>query len=452
MTRGNPLTVILKFMIPLFIGNVFQQLYNMADTIIVGRFVGQNALAAVGSTGTIMFLVMGFSMGLTSGFTVLTSQKFGAKDADGVRVSVANAVLLSVIVVAVLTALSTSVMHPMLKLMNTPAEIYQDAYTYIMIICAGTAATVSYNLMSSFLRAVGNSRMPLISLIFSACVNVVLDLVFIIFFDMGVAGAAWATNISQALSALLCLAYVLKNVPELLPHKAQWHFHSWATAVQLRVGVPMALQFAITASGTMIMQAAINLYGAVAVAAITAAGKVQNVITQGDIAMGQSMATYAGQNYGKGDYERLTRGVRGSILVIAVYGIVAAFISVFLLKPMLSLFFAPGTDMTAMLPYAKKYIYLCAVFYIPLGLIFIFRNTMQGCGYGLLPMLGGVVELFCRMAVAAASMATMNFYLAAFCDPSAWIGAAIFTGIAYGIVMKKVRRTLHSDAASDAAS
>ena len=205
MTRGNPMPLILKFTIPLVIGNIFQQLYNMADTIIVGRYVGAGALAAVGSTGTIMFLITGFSQGITAGFTVLTAQRYGAKDSEGVKKSVANGILLAVLVTLFLTALGVLTMEPLLRLMNTPEDIFQDAYDYIIVICAGIGANVFYNLLSACLRSVGNSQAPLYFLVLSACLNVVLDLVFIICFHMGVAGAAWATNLSQAVSAALCL-------------------------------------------------------------------------------------------------------------------------------------------------------------------------------------------------------------------------------------------------------
>lgn len=442
LTKGKPLAVIVKFMIPLCIGNIFQQLYNMADSVIVGRFVGQNALAAVGSTGTIMFLVMGFATGLTSGFTVLTSQRYGAGDECGLKISVANATLLSLVVAALVTVVSVSFMHPVLRFMNTPDEIYQDAYSYITIVCGGAVAMIAYNLLSSFLRAVGNSKMPLVSLVFSASVNVALDLILIIFFHMGVAGAALATVISQGLSAILCLIYILRKVPVLVPERRYWRFHPDATGPQLRVGLPMALQFAITASGTMVMQTAINLYGATAVAAITAGGKVQNILTQAHLAMGQSIASYVGQNYGKGDYNRIRKGVNGALIALSIYSVVAAVLTLLLLRPVMSLFFPAGTDLTDMMPYANTYIRLCVVNFIPLGMIFIFRNAMQGCGYGLMPMLGGVVELICRMSMAFASMATMNFLLAAACDPFAWLGAGIFTAFAYTFVMKKVKATL----------
>lgn len=212
MTKGKPLPVILMFTIPLIIGNVFQQLYNMVDTIIVGRFVGADALAAVGSTGTIMFLITGFSQGITAGFSVRVSQKYGALDHTAVKRNVANGILLSVISAMILTAFSASIMKPLLRLMNTPDNIYKMAYSYIIVICIGIAANIFYNLFSAYLRAVGNSQVPLFFLVFSACLNVVLDLLFVVKLQIGVAGAAWATNLSQAISAVLCAVYIWLKV------------------------------------------------------------------------------------------------------------------------------------------------------------------------------------------------------------------------------------------------
>lgn len=324
MTQGKPLSIILKFTLPLLVGNIFQQFYNMADTIIVGRFVGANALAAVGSTGTVMFLIIGFAQGITAGFTILTSQRYGAKNEKAVRASVANAILLSVLVTILITVVGLSTMKPLLLLMNTPEDIFADAYTYSMLICSGVVACIFYNLFSSLLRAIGNSKVPLFFLVFSACLNVVLDLLLILCFHMGVAGAAIATNISQGVSAVLCLIYIYKNVPVLCPERTQWRLSASDTAYQMRMGIPMALQFSITASGAMVMQAAINLFGSVAVAAFTAASKVQSLVTQGMMSMGQTMASYGGQNYGKGDYHRLEKGVRSALLISVIYSLLAA--------------------------------------------------------------------------------------------------------------------------------
>lgn len=442
LTKGRPMAVIMKFMIPLLIGNIFQTLYNMADTIIVGRYVGENALAAVGSTGTIMFLVIGFAQGLSTGFTVLTSQRYGAKDDAGTRQSVANGVLLSCIMIVIVTVVSTLSMKPLLTLMNTPEVIFDDALTYITIICLGTVCSVFYNLFSSLMRAVGDSRMPLFFLVFSACLNVVLDLVFIINFHMGVAGAAWATNISQGISAILCVVYMRRRMQILTPKKGMWRLDKNASEKQLRVGIPMALQFAITASGTMIMQAAINVFGATAVASMTAASKIQNILSQWFVSTGMTMASYCGQNYGKGDAKRIKDGVRAAVISNVIYAIIAGVLINLVLEPAMSLFFSGGTDLSEMMPYAREYILYCTICYIPLAFIFIFRNTMQGCGYGLLPMLGGVVELVCRLVTALLSIHLHSFTLAAWCDPSAWIGAGIFTLIACIYVMRRVDREL----------
>lgn len=442
MTKGSPLPLILKFTLPLLIGNVFQQLYNMADTIIVGRYVSADALGAVGSTGTIMFLIVGFAQGITAGFSVLTSQKFGAKDTEGVKRSVANGILLSILCTLVLTGAGLFCMKPLLVLMNTPENIFQDAYTYIMIIVAGLITTVFYNLFSSYLRAVGNSQIPLVFLVFSAVLNVILDLLFIVSFHMGVAGAGYATILAQGISAVLCGFYIYIKMPALTPERRHWKLHARESRLQMTMGIPMALQFAITASGTMIMQAAINLFGSDAVASFTAAGKLQNLAMQGMTAMGQTMATYSGQNYGKGDLGRIRKGVRASLLASVVYAVLVSIFVWTALEPSLGLFFSEDVDLTVMLPWAETYIHICAVFYIPLSVIFVFRNTMQGCGYGFLPMMGGVSELAARLVVALIAMFVVSYPLACFCDPAAWIAAALFTGISYIFVSKDLGKRL----------
>lgn len=442
MTKGSPFKVLIMFTLPLAIGNIFQQLYNMADTIIVGRYVGADALAAVGSTGTVMFLLNGFAQGITAGFAVLTSQRYGAKKTEGVKQSVSNGILLSVIGAVFFTAASILFMKPLLHLMNTPENIFADAYCYISLISLGMVANVFYNLFSAYLRAVGNSKMPLFFLVLSACLNVVLDLVFIINFQMGVAGAAWATNLSQAISAVLCAVYIYKKVPSLVPEKRHWRIHRGDTRFRLATGIPMALQFAITSSGTMVMQSAINLFGSEAVAAYTAAGKIHSLLTQGMVAMGQTMAVYSGQNYGKGDAARIRQGVRAALVIEVIYSLVSAVIVYSALEPSLGLFFSGEVDLTAMMPWARTYITICTLFYVPLCTIFIFRNTMQGCGYGFLPMMGGVVELVARLAVAVVAMNIHSYWLACACDPAAWVGAGVFTGVSYLYVMNKVQKSL----------
>ena len=440
LTEGRPLKIILKFMLPLLIGNVFQQFYNMVDTIIVGKFVGASALAAVGSTGTIMFLVLGIANGMATGFTVLTSQKFGAGQYDETRETVANGILLSAIVIVVLTALSLIFMHPILRLMNTPEDIYQDAYSYISVICMGIAALVAYNLFSAFLRAIGNSRIPLYSLIFSALLNIVLDVVFIVNFHMGVAGAAWATNISQGIAAVLCVVYIIHKEPVLTPSKKMWRLNGQYSRLQLYIGVPMALQFGITASGTMIMQSAINIYGSVAVAGFTAASKVQNLLTQGMMSIGQTMTSYSGQNFGKGDLGRVEAGVKDAMKIMTVYSVAAGLLVVLALPYFMRLFFSGDVSIDTLLPWARVYIYDCVFAYIPLSTIFIFRNSMQGCGYGMTAMSLGIVEFFTRLIAALVSIRIGSYALAVGSDPLAWLTAGIVSVILFIRVMNDLKR------------
>lgn len=440
MTKGAIAPILIKFMLPLFIGNLFQQFYNMVDTLIVGRYVGTDALAAVGATGTIMFLILGFANGLATGFTVLTSQSYGAHDDKRLRHSIANAVILAVIVTLITTMISVISMKSILHMMNTPDDIFDYAYSYIITISYGICASVFYNLGASILRAVGNSKVPLYFLIFSACLNVGLDFVCIVGFDLKTFGAALATVVSQGISAVLCFVYIYKKQRSMWPERSDWHLEARDTSHQLRVGVPMALQFAITASGTMIMQAAINLFGSTAVASFTAASKIQGLITQGMPSMGQTIAAYAGQNFGAGRYDRLKDGIKNSMIIMTVYSVVAAVLSLSLLEPAMHLFFDSAQDVAVHLPWAIPYIRFCAICYIPLSAIFIFRNMMQGCGFGFLPMMGGVVELVSRAIMAVLSMKLMIYELASACDPAAWLTTGIFTFVAWLYVAPKIEK------------
>ena len=449
MTTGRPMPIILRFLIPIFIGNMFQQFYNMVDSIIVGRYVGTEAFAAVGSTGTIMFLVLGFANGLSTGFTVLTSQRFGAKDAYGVRRSVANAIILSVIVSVVVTAISLVSMGSILHLMNTPANIYHYAYDYIIIITGGTGAVCFYNLFSALLRSVGNSKAPLFFLILSATLNIFLDLLFIIGFRWEVKGAAIATIASQAISAVLCVVYILTKVKMLVPHRNEWKLVPEYARKQLGVGFPMALQFAITASGTMIMQSAINRFGSDAIAGFNASSKVGNLLTQAFPSLGQSMATYTGQNFGKGDIDRIHEGSHVALKISLVASILGAGLALLLLRPAIPLFLGGNADISTILPWAKPYTYLSIICYMPLGILFIYRDMMQGCGYGFLPMMGGVLELAARFTTAMLSMHFTSYWLGVAGDPAAWIVTGIFDAIAYHYVIKDVRRRFDAAKATE---
>ncbi|MGI6556178.1 MAG: MATE family efflux transporter [Pseudoramibacter sp.] len=444
MTKGKILPLIVKFMIPLLIGDVFQMLYNMVDTIIVGRFVGADALAAVGSTGGLMYLIGGFAIGITAGFTVLTSQRYGAGDRGGVKVSVATGIELGFALSAILTVLFWAFAPQILKLMNTPVSVYRDALAYIRIICLGTLCTVFYNLFSAFLRAVGNSRAPLYFLVFSACLNVGLDLLFIITFHAGVGGAATATVLSQGISAVLCAVYTVLRVPVLIPSRDHWRPKRWAVAFEIRMGIPMALQYAITDSGIMIMQAAINLFGADAVASFTAASKIQNILMQGMIAMGQTMATFCGQNAGARDLGRIREGIKISVIIEVIYSIAAMALMVLPLRTFMGLFFSSGKELSRMMPWALTYAKISIPCYIPLAMIFIFRSSMEGCGYAMLPLICGLTELAARGGTAVLGIHLHSYAVSCACDPAAWLLAGIMSILIFIWMYRDIAKKSHN--------
>lgn len=438
MTKGKPSGLIIKFIIPIIIGNIFQQFYSMVDTIVVGRFVGVQALAAVGSTGTICFLILGFMQGLSTGFTVLTAQRFGAGDLDGMRKSVANATYLSIITTVIMTAVSVFGMDWLLRVMNTPEDIYDMAKTYILIICYGMGCTILYNLLASILRAVGNSKVPLIFLVISAVLNIVLDLLLVLVIPMGVAGAAWATVISQGVSGILCLIYIVKKVPLLWMRSEHWKWDSQCAVNQMRIGFPMALETSITAIGTILVQAALNLLGSTIVAAYTAACKVEQLVTQPIGAMGMTMATYCAQNRGVNDLDRIKKGIKVSNVMNLIYGVVIFGVVYLILPYVIPLFVSE--DISAVLEYARIYIVICGSCFVPLGMIFIFRNAIQGCGFGLIPVLGGVVELLCRSVAAFVAANMLSYEGVCMANASAWVATGLFLWIGYLFTMRKMIR------------
>ena len=440
MTAGKPMKILLDFTIPVFIGNVFQQFYNMVDAIIVGKFVGTKALAAVGSTGTIMFLILGFLTGLTAGFTVLTAQKFGAGKMDEMRQTVGNAALLSIVVSVIMTAVSMAGMHSLLKFMNTPADIFKDAYAYIMIICGGIFAQVLYNILASILRALGNSKTPLYFLILAALLNIVLDLVFIVVFHMGAAGAAWATVVSQGVSGLLCLLYIIKAVPELHLSGDDWKYRPYLAKNQISVGIPMGLQYSITAIGAMMVQSALNILGAYAVAAFTAGQKVENIFSQAYVALGTAMATYNAQNVGAGNVQRVREGFRSANIIGVTYAIITGAILIFWGKYFAYLFISDNID--SVLPMVDTYVKCVGFFTIPLHFVNVLRNGIQGMGYGLLPMMSGVAELVGRGVTAVVAAHKRSYVGACLASPAAWIVATILLITMYFYVIKDTERKL----------
>ena len=429
MMIGNPMKIILLFSIPVLLGNLFQQFYNMVDTVIVGQYLGEDALAAVGSTGCIMFLVLGFANGIAQGFGVMVSHAFGAKDFKRLQHYVALSLMLTAIVSAVLSVITVIGSRQLLLWLNTPENIVGLADSYIRVIFGGILCTMAYNVASGILRGIGDSKTPLYFLIFSSALNIVLDIFLIVVVKMGTAGAAYATVISQGVAAVLCFIVMFRKHDILRTSREDYYWDNQGILRMLSIGIPMALNYSITAIGTMILQSAVNVFGSSTVAAFTAASKVSSIATQTFPTLGTAMATYCGQNLGAGKYKRIYQGMQQAFYLCFVAAAIAALICCcagpFMLKWFIS---NPSTETMSA---AMQYLYAISGFMIPLGWIFIYRNGLQGLDHGFIPMLSGVVELVSRFAVIAVAAKPCGYLGVCFADPAAWLVTGIMLLIAY---------------------
>ena len=438
LTVGKPLKSIVLFMLPIMVGNIFQQLYSMVDTIIVGQTISAQALAGVGVTNSMSLLIIGFVQGLTSGFSVKTSQMFGAHDEDGVKRSLAASLALSTVISVALTFVAVYTTMPLLRLIDTPEDVIGYSYDYIVAVYWGLAATVFYNLGSAMLRAVGDSRTPLIFLILAALLNVGLDFLFILEFDMGVAGAGWATVVSQAVSAIGCFAVMFAKFPVYrigLKHFASSVKFYWQ---HMALGLPMALQFSIIAVGIMVQQSALNALGSVAVTAYTAANKIDSIINQSLAALGAAVATFCGQNYGAGKYDRIRQGVKLSMAVGIVCSLIGFAFVALLAKPLTALFSNEITE--EILDLSRQYLIWQGAMYIFLTAIYVYRNALQGIGKSTFAMLGGGIEVVMRVLASLLLAKALGYTGICVSNPAAWIGADIFFVISYYAVMRSLRR------------
>ena len=440
MTVGSPTKNILKFCLPLMLGNLFQQFYNMADTVIVGQFVGKSALSAVGSVGALNFLIVGSVIGLCSGFAIPIAQRFGAQDIKGLKKYVANIIYTSVVLAVVFTAGAVLLTNPLLKLLNTPEEIYGEAYSYIVIIFAGISATMFYNLLASIVRALGDSKTPLYFLLFSSFFNIGLDLLLIIVFKMGVRGAAVATVVSQFISGVLCLIYVKRSFPILHVTKETRDLDFGFVKELLRNGLPLALQFSITAIGSVMLASCVNSLGADIIAAITIGSKTQLMITLPAETIGITMATYCGQNLGAKKYDRIKKGVGRAVVVALVYSAIGFTVARFL-GPYISLAFIDRGE-TEVIALAQQYIDMGSYFYPILAVLFVLRNSIQGVGYSITAMTTGIFELAARGVMGYGFVNRLGYDAACVANPVAWIAADLFLVPSYLFIMRKVKKKL----------
>ncbi|MBQ9768316.1 MAG: MATE family efflux transporter [Lachnospiraceae bacterium] len=440
MTKGNPMKLLILFSLPVLLGNVFQQLYNMVDTIIVGKYLGYQSLAAVGTTGSLNFLVLGFANGLTSGFSVLVAQRFGAKDEEGMKKAEASAVSLCVGFTVLLTVLSLVTTKPLLRLINTPDDILGDAALYISIIYAGIAATMMYNLLACFLRAIGDSKTPLYFLIVSSLLNIVLDIWFIRSFGMGVEGAALATVISQGISGVLCLLWIWKKYPILHLSRKDFKVPVSLYKRHLNIGLPMAFQFSITAIGTVVVQGTLNTFGTAKIAAFTAACKAEQLVTQPAVTFGVTMANYGGQNLGAGRTDRIKEGVAKCTILTLCCAVFSMGILFLFGEPLTKLFMSGDEDpavVEEILAAAQLYLRQAALFFPFLNMIFVYRNVLQGIGRSFMPLMAGVFELVTRCLSCIFLPALIGYQSICLAGPLAWVAAAVPLGIAYYYLRKR---------------
>lgn len=438
LTSGSPTKLIIGFALPLLVGMLFQQFYSLVDTIIVGKTLGVDALAAVGSTGSINFMIVGFAMGICSGFAIPVAQRFGAEDYKSMRKFVANSVWLSIIISLAMTVVVVALTRQILVWMNTPANIIDQAYSYIVVIFAGIPVIFLYNMTSGIMRSLGDSKTPVYFLLLASVINIALDVIFIVHIGMGVEGAGYATIISQAISGVACLIYIIFKFPLLKIERDEWHWDNSMASRLLGMGVPMGLQYSITAIGSVILQTAVNGLGSAVVASMTAANRIAMFMVTPFDALGSTMATYGGQNVGARKLERLKSGLKSAQLLGSAYSLIALAIIYFGADYLLLLFL--DASETAIIADAKTFMIIQALFYIPLVAVNVFRFIIQGMGFSTFAILAGVMEMIARTAAAFTLVPWFGFLGACFASPLAWIFADAFLVPAFFATYKKLER------------
>ncbi len=424
MTEGNPLRLILLFSLPMIAGNLLQQMYNMVDGIIVGRALGAEALASVGATSSVQFLIIGFCTGTCSGFAIPLAQSFGAGDHRGLKRFVWNTWFLTAMMAVIITALCVIFCPTILHLLSTPDEIYQNAYSYLVILFIGIPCTLLYNMLAGMLRAVGDSRTPFLFLVFSTCLNIVLDLLFIIVFGWGCAGAARATIMSQGVSGLLCLRLLLKRYDILKPGSEERKIQGNYVRKLLFTGIPMGLQYSVTAIGSMMMQVADNRLGTVFISGYASGFKIKHLFMCPMDAMGTATAMYVGQNLGANRMDRIRKGMLQMTGTVALYGVFCGLIMYFFGYSISSLFVS--SDNVEVLAASAMYAKYVGMFMWTVGILIVIRYSVQGMGYSAITVVGGGLELVARGMVSFLAVPVYGYLAVCFTDQVAWAVAMVY--------------------------
>lgn len=442
LTKGSPFKLIIGFAVPMLLGMLFQQFYNLVDTIIVGKTLGVNALAGVGATGALNFMIIGFCMGVCSGFVIPVAQAFGAGKGAELRKYVFNGYVCSIIFSVVLTVVAVAGCRALLTLLRTPGDIFDYSYSYINVIFIGIPTVFLYNIVSGIIRSLGDSKTPVVFLVISSLINITLDFVFILGMKMGVAGAAWATNVSQLIAGVSCFVYMNRKYDILKGGREDRKMDGRFVRKLCGNGIPMGLQYSITAIGSTILQASVNMLGPVYVAAMTAGGKIFNFTCCPFDALGSTMATYCGQNVGAGKYDRLGKGVMAASIIGWIYSVVSFVVLVFTARYISLLFVNP--EETQIIELTHRFICASALFYVFLTLVNVVRFSIQGMGFSGLAIIAGIFEMAARTFAAVVLVPVIGFDGACLASPLAWVAADIFLVSAFLYCRKTLVRISQS--------
>ena len=440
MTVGSPMRALFRFAVPLILGYILQQMYLIIDTVIVGRWIGVNALAAIGASTSIMFLIMGFCNGSCAGFAIPVAQAFGAKDFRKMRTYVSNSYRIAITFAMVITLLSCLFCKKILHLVNTPLEVFDDANIFLMLQFAAIPFTIGYNLLAGQIRALGNSKQPFYFLITASVVNILLDVLLILILGLGVEGAGIATLLSQAFSVCLCIRFIKKKMQILIPQGEERDFDNKKISILLNNGVPMGLQFSITGIGIIMLQSANNALGITCVAAFIAAMRIKYLFTCVFENIGVAMATYCGQNLGAKKMERISQGVRAAIKMMLIFFVFSFIVITPFADDMMTLFVDKGE--AEVVTYAAEFMRIACYFYPCLGLLTIFRYSIQGLGYSNLSMMSGVMEMIARCGVSLWLVPAFMWTGVCYGDPVAWVMADMFLLPAFWWLFKHLKKRI----------
>lgn len=440
MTSGDPLHLIIMFALPIFVGNLFQQLYNVSDIMIAGYNLGDEAVAAIGATSSIYSLILGMANGMNNGYAIIVARSFGAKDIEKLKNSVALMLVLNIVISFIFTIISMAVIRNILVAMNTPSDVLDQAYNYIVIILLGMPATIGYNMEAGLLRALGNSKTPLFFLIMSCSLNIVLDLLFIAVFHMGVGGAAIATVLAQLVSVILCFVHILRYFPELKLEKKNFNFTMDFVAEMFMTGLSMGLMNSVFAIGSVVLQSAINGLGTVVITAHTVARKIITLCMQPLGTLSTANATFASQNFGANQMERIKIGIKKTCLAGFVWSAFTLIVVNIFAGQLVSLF--SGTKDTDVIKYAVLNLRINMPFYFPLGILFVLRTSLQGLGRKVAPLISSGIELVFKLFATWVLVPIFGYTGASIAEPVTWLLCMLFLLQAFYKAMKTKREYL----------